>query len=110
MALVPSRFDPLAAKLKLLPQRAERQDHQEVAVLLGHGLALAEGLGAAKALDGAQYPGRERLKALVDFADGDLAELGLSERRQREQAVLAVEAIPSLERSGEQLVPSANLS
>ncbi len=79
-------------------------------MLLGHGLALAEGLGAAKALDGAQYPGRESLKALVVFADGDLAELGLSERRQREQAVLAEYAIPSVERSGEQLVPFANLS
>jgi hypothetical protein len=110
VALVASRFDLLAAKLKLLPQRAERKDDQEVAVLLGHGLALAEGPGAAKALDGASFPGRGCLKALVVFADGDLAELGLSERRQLEQAVLAVDAIPGVERIGEQLVPSANLS
>jgi hypothetical protein len=110
VALVASRFDLLAAKLKLLPQRAERKDDQEVAVLLGHGLALAEGPGAAKALDAASFPGRGCLKALVVFADGDLAELGLSERRQLEQAVLAVDAIPGVERIGEQLVPSANLS
>ena len=44
------------------------------------------------------------------FADGDLAELGLSERRPLEQAVLAVDAIPSVERISEELVPSANLS
>ena len=81
VALLASPLDLLGTKLK---------------VLLGHGLALAEGLGAAK--------------ALVDFADGDLAELGLSERRQREQAVLAEYAIPSVERIGEQLVPFANLS
>jgi hypothetical protein len=40
------------------------------------------------------------------FADGDLAELGLSERRQLDQAVLAVDAIPSLERISSALMPS----
>jgi hypothetical protein len=44
------------------------------------------------------------------FADGDLAELGLSERRPLEQAVLAVDAIPGVERLREELVPFANLS
>jgi len=77
-----------------------------VAVLLGSGLSLAEGLGAAGALYGAQFPARECLKALVYFADGDLAELGLSDRRQLEQAVLAVDAIPSLERTSKELVAS----
>ncbi len=110
VALVASPLDLLATKLKVLLQRAERKDDQEVAVLLAHGRALAEGLGAAKALDGSQFPARECLKALVDFADADLAELGLSDRRQLEQAVLAVDAIPSLERISEELAPSANLS
>jgi len=77
-----------------------------VAVLLGSGLSLAEGLGAAGALYGAQFAARECLKALVVFADGDLAELGLSDRRQLEQAVLAVDAIPSLERTSKELVAS----
>ena len=106
VALVASPLDLLATKLKVLLQRAERKDYQDVAVLLGSGLSLAEGLGAAKALYGVQFPVRECLKALVYFADGDLAELGLSERRQLEQAVLAVDAIPSLERISSALVPS----
>ncbi len=106
VALVASSLDLLATKLKVLPQRAERKDDQDVAVLLGSGLSLAEGLGAAAALDGWQFPARECLKALVVFTDGDLAELGLSDRRHLEQAVLAVDAIPSLERSGEELVRS----
>jgi hypothetical protein len=76
----------------------------------GCGLSLADGLGAAKALYGVQFPARECLKALVVFADGDLAEPGLSEWRKLEQAVLAVDAIPSVERISEELVPSANLS
>ncbi len=82
VALVASSLDLLATKLK---------------VLLGCGLSLADGLGAAKALYGVQFPVREYLKALVYFADGDLPELGLSERRQLEQAVLAVDAIPNME-------------
>ncbi len=84
-------------------QRAERKDNLDVAALLGYGLPLAEGLGAARALDGAQFPMRECLKALVYFADGDLAELGLSERHQLEQAVMAVDAIPSVERISSEL-------
>jgi hypothetical protein len=39
----------------------------------------------------------------VYFADGDLAELGSSERRRLEQAVLAVDVIPSLKRIGSEL-------
>lgn len=86
VALVASPMDLLATKLKVLRRRAERKDYQDVAALLGNGLSLADGL--------------------VYFSDGDLAELGLMERRQLEQAVLAVDAIPSLERSSSQLVPS----
>lgn len=77
VALVASSLDLLATKLKVLLQRAERKDYQDVAALLGSGLSLAECLGAAAALYGSQFPARECLKALVYFADGDLAELGL---------------------------------
>ena len=110
VALVASPLDLLATKLKVLLQRAECKDYKDVAVLLGCGLSLADGLGGARTLYGVEFPVRECLKALVYFADGDLPELGLSEQRQLEQAVLAVDAIPNMERLSEQLVPSANLS
>ena len=82
VALVASPPDLLATKLKLLPQRAERKDLLDVATLLNSGLALSDGLAAAQALYGSGFPVRECLKALVYFADGDLAELGSSERRR----------------------------
>jgi len=44
VALVASPLDLLATKLKVLLQRAERKDDQDVVVLLGSGLSLAEGL------------------------------------------------------------------
>ncbi|MFZ9752326.1 MAG: hypothetical protein ACO3B3_02050 [Cyanobium sp.] len=50
VALVASSLDLLATKLKVLLQRAERKDYQDVAVLQGSGLSLAKGLGAAAAL------------------------------------------------------------
>jgi hypothetical protein len=77
-----------------------------VATLLAAGLALSDALAAAQALYGSGFPVRECLKALVYFADGDLAELGSSERRRLEQSVLAVDGIPSLERIGRELGPS----
>ncbi len=77
-----------------------------MATLLAAGLALSDGLAAAQALYGPGFPVSECLKALVYFADGDLAELGSDERRRLEQAVLAVDRIPSLERIRGELGPS----
>jgi len=88
---VASLLDLLATKLKVLLQSV---------------LTLNDGLAAAKALYGVGFPLRECLKALVYFADGDLPELGMSERQRLEQAVLAVDAIPNLERIGKELVRS----
>lgn len=48
-----SRRDLLAHKLKVILQRAEGKDYQDIAALLADGLTLAEGLGAACAL----FPG-----------------------------------------------------
>ncbi len=106
VALVASPPDLLATKLKVLLQRAERKEYLDVATLLDSGLALSDGLAAAQALYGSGFSVRECLKALVYFADGDLAELGSSERRRLEQAVLAVDEIPSLKRIGRELGPS----
>jgi hypothetical protein len=106
VALVASPPDLLATKLKVLLQRAERKDYLDVATLLNSGLALSDGLAAAQALCGSGFPVRECLKALVYFADGDLAELGNSEKRRLEQAVMAVDGIPSLKRIGRELGPS----
>jgi hypothetical protein len=84
-------------------QRAERKHYEDVAVLLGSGLSLAQGLAAARALYGSGFPVRESLKALVFFEDGDLGKLRPELRQQLEKAVLAVDAIPSLARIGDDL-------
>lgn len=106
VALVASPLDLLATKLKVLLQRAERKDYDDVAVLLGSGLQLADGLGAARALFGAGFPISECLKALVYFSDGDVADLPSGVRRNLEAAVLEIEAIPALARLATSLSPA----
>ena len=107
--MLASPLDLLATKLKVLLQRAERKDYDDVAVLLASGLTLTEGLGAARALYGSAFPVSEALKALVYFADGDLGELPASTQQQLIEAVRAVDAVPVLERSSLDLSPSEPL-
>lgn len=109
VAVLASPLDLLATKLKVLLQRAERKDYDDVAVLLASGLTLADGLGAARALYGSGFPVSEALKALVYFADGDLGELPASTQQQLIEAVRAVDAVPVLERSSLDLSPSGPL-
>lgn len=98
VAQVASPLDLLAAKLKVLLQRAERKDYLDVAALLEAGLSLADGLAAASALYGPAFPPEEALKALVYFADGDLPELPIAVQGYLAAAVLAVDAVPRSER------------
>jgi hypothetical protein len=100
VAQVASPLDLLATTLKVLLQRAERKDYLDVATLLEAGLSLADGLAAASALYGPAFQPEEALKALVYFADGDLPDLPIVVQRHLEAAVLAVDALPRLERGG----------
>jgi hypothetical protein len=104
VAVVAAPLDLLGTKLKVMLQRAERKDYEDVAVLLRSGLSLAQGLAAARALYGSGFPVRESLKALVFFEDGDLGDLTPELRQRLEQAVLAVDAIPALTRISDDLI------
>ena len=72
---VASLGDLIAAKLKVLWQRAEAKDYLDVAALIRAGLSLEYGLGCAGALYGAQFNPAIVLKALTYFEDGDLPTL-----------------------------------
>ena len=68
---VASTLDLFAAKLKVLLQRVQPRDYQDLAAILRTGLALRDGLGAAT-LFGKSFPPTEAAKALVYF-QGDAA-------------------------------------
>ena len=72
---VASLGDLMAAKLKVLWQRAEAKDYLDVAAMIRAGVSLEYGLGCATALYGAQFNPTLVLKALTYFEDGDLPTL-----------------------------------
>jgi hypothetical protein len=73
---IASLADLLAAKLRVLWQRAEAKDYLDVATMIRAGLSLEHGLGCAAALYGGQFNPTLVLKALTYFQDGDLPTLG----------------------------------
>lgn len=95
--LVASLDDLLATKVKVVLQRAEAKDYRDIAAMLGAGLNLARGLGAARQLYGRAFQPSESLKALVYFADGDLSTLSHAEKALLVAAVRQVSVLPELE-------------
>ena len=65
----------MAAKLKVLWQRAEAKDYIDVAAMIRAGISLDYGLACAVALYEPQFNPAVVLKALTYFEDGDLPTL-----------------------------------
>lgn len=94
---VASLDDLLATKLKVLLQRIEAKDYQDIAALVRAKVGLAKGLASARALYGADFQPSESLKALVYFAGGDLHSLAVAEQQTLIQAASAVRDLPRVE-------------
>ena len=70
---VASLLDLFGTKLKVLLQRVAARDYLDLAAILRAGAPLEDGLGAATALYGQQFPPTEAVKALAYFDEGDAA-------------------------------------
>jgi hypothetical protein len=66
---VASALDLFGHKLKVLHDRAEAKDYQDIAALLAHGAPIESGLAALEALFGRSVPPALTLKALTYFDD-----------------------------------------
>lgn len=84
----------MAHRLKVILQRAEKKDYEDIAAMLRAGVRLAPGLAAARLFFGAAFQPSESLKALCYFKDGDLAELGEADQRALIAATRAVSDLP----------------
>ena len=85
-----SRLDLLAHKLKVILQRAEGKDYQDIDALLAHGTPLAEGLGAAVALFPG-FPVMEAVRALGYRADvGEPERVGPDVAERLDGAIMAL--------------------
>jgi hypothetical protein len=66
---IASMDDLLAHKLKVIHDRAEAKDYQDIAVMLANGQSLPRGLAALEALFGSSVPPMITLKSLAYFND-----------------------------------------
>ena len=101
--LVASLEDLLATKLKVLLQRVEAKDYQDIAATLNAGMKLENGLAAARALFGKEFQPSESLKALTYFQGGDLSTLSVEERHLLVEEVEKVRQLPIINRISNKL-------
>ena len=94
---VASLPDLLATKLKVLMQRVERKDYQDIAALLRHGLTLYSGLAATQTLFGKTFSPVDCLRALEYFEDPQLVDLSKADRLVLHKAIrdtLMLDSLP----------------
>ena len=103
---VASLDDLMACKVKVILQRAEAKDYRDIAAMVGAGVSLAKGLGAARLLFGSNFQPSESLKALVYFEDGDLHTLSKAEKVCLVKAASEVCDIPKVKILAHELVVS----
>lgn len=92
---VASLDDLMATKVKVILQRIEAKDYQDIAAMIKANVSLAKGLASARALYGQDFQPSEGLKAMVYFEGGDLHTLSSAEQQTLIQAASAVRDLPS---------------
>ncbi len=93
--LAASLPDLLATKLKVMHQRLEKKDYQDIHGLLSVGCSLPDALAGASALFGKAFQPRVTLTALTYFKGGNLEELSPEVQKDLIRVAAAVESVPN---------------
>ena len=88
--------DLLAHKLKVILQRVEKRDYQDIAAMLRAGVPIERGLAAARLFFGEAFQPAESLKALAWFKEGDLARLARADRVRLIEAARSAGELPRI--------------
>lgn len=91
---VASLSDLMAIKLKVILQRAEAKDYQDIAAMVRSGMLVSEGLAAAEQMFKPTFAPSESLKALIYFEGGDMQRLSSADRRVLIESVRGVRRLP----------------
>lgn len=91
---VASLDDLMATKVKVIMQRIEAKDYQDIAALVKADVNLAKGLAAACAMYGHDFQPSEALTAMVYFEGGDLHSLSRDDQEALVKAVSVVRNLP----------------
>lgn len=100
---VASLADLMATKLKVILQRSEAKDYQDIAAMVRAGVRVDAGLAAAEKMFHPTFPPTESLKAMVYFRGGDMTRLSAADRTTLMEAARQVTSLP-------QVVVSADLA
>lgn len=100
---VASLADLMATKLKVILQRSEAKDYQDIAAMVRAGVRVDAGLAAAEKMFHPTFPPTESLKAMVYFHGGDMTRLSAADRTTLMEAARQVTSLP-------QVVVSADLA
>lgn len=93
---VASLADLMATKLKVILQRSEAKDYQDIAAMVRAGVSVAAGLAAAEQMFKPAFSPSESLKALVYFEGGDMQRLSAADRRVLIEAARGVRILPRI--------------
>lgn len=88
--------DLLALKIKVIHQRSEQKDFQDIAALLRHGISLERGLAIAQHMFAPNFSPMIALRALTYFEDGDLSSLSKNDRETIIQATRFIKPLPKV--------------
>jgi hypothetical protein len=89
-----SIIDLMAHKTKVLLQRVDAKDYQDIAAMIRAGVSLERGLAGAQAMYGRTFQPSESLKAMVYFEGGDLHLLSADDKSTLVTAVALVRDLP----------------
>ncbi|HEX5314537.1 MAG TPA: nucleotidyl transferase AbiEii/AbiGii toxin family protein [Gammaproteobacteria bacterium] len=95
--------DLMATKLKVMLQRIESKDYEDIAAMIEAGQSLERGLAIARAMFGNDFQPNESLKALTWLEGGDLSRLGAETKRLLIETASAVRRLPSVTRTAQTL-------
>lgn len=96
---VASLDDLMATKLKVILQRSELKDYQDIAAMSRAGVRVDAGLAAAEEMFRPTFSPLHSLKALVYFDDGDLSRLSAEDRRTLVTVAQQVRSLPPIKRT-----------
>lgn len=93
---VASLDDLMATKLKVILQRSEAKDYQDIAAMIRAGIRVDTGLAAAEQMYQPTFPPSESLRAMVYFEGGDMIRLTPSDRKILVDAAKGIKELPSV--------------
>lgn len=96
---VASLDDLMATKLKVILQRSELKDYQDIAAMSRAGVRVDAGLAAAEEMFRPTFSPLHSLKALVYFGDGDLSRLSEEDRETLVNVARQVRSLPPINRT-----------